>query len=80
MAHRGRSLRGVMGVGAYNVNPSISQHALGPMFRTGSENAQYGAGPPVQKTGSLRQKSCRVSFDITSQACPLTMEETCNEP
>ena len=26
-----------MGVGGYNANPSISQHALGPMFRTGSE-------------------------------------------
>src|SRR5580704_7799515 len=44
-----------MGVGGYNVNPSISQHALGPTFRFGSENAQYGAGGHLHPSSRLYQ-------------------------
>jgi hypothetical protein len=51
----------------------------GPMFRSRSGNAQYGARRPIfssnlnhgsQKTGSLHLKSCNVSFDIPRKPAP----------
>jgi hypothetical protein len=51
-----------MGVGGYNVNPSISRHALGPMFRSGSENAQYEAGGHQHPSSRLHQRHIRSSL------------------
>jgi len=53
-----------MGVGGYNVNPSISQHALGPMFRSGSENAQYGAGGHLHPSSRLYQATQQLIVTI----------------
>jgi hypothetical protein len=48
------------------VNPSVSRHALGPMFHSGSENAQYGAGGHLHPSSRLYQATQQLVVTICS--------------